>query len=50
MLLGRGLHAVGDLGVGTIADALPLEVVDVTTLGSGAETNLRLTMTPKKGA
>jgi diaminohydroxyphosphoribosylaminopyrimidine deaminase/5-amino-6-(5-phosphoribosylamino)uracil reductase len=50
MLLGRGLHAVGDLGVGTIADALHLDVVDVTTLGSGAETNLRLTMTPKKGA
>ena len=50
MLLGAGRSAVGDLGIGTIADALHLDVVDVTTLGSGAETNLRLTMTPRKGA
>jgi diaminohydroxyphosphoribosylaminopyrimidine deaminase/5-amino-6-(5-phosphoribosylamino)uracil reductase len=50
MLLGAGLHAVGDLGIGTMADALHLDVVDVTTLGTGAETNLRLTMTSRKGA
>jgi diaminohydroxyphosphoribosylaminopyrimidine deaminase/5-amino-6-(5-phosphoribosylamino)uracil reductase len=50
MLLGAGLHAVGDLGIGTMADALHLDVVDVATLGSGAETNLRLTMTSRKGA
>jgi diaminohydroxyphosphoribosylaminopyrimidine deaminase/5-amino-6-(5-phosphoribosylamino)uracil reductase len=44
MLLGSGLGAVGDLGITTIGDALRLEVTDVTTLGTGAETNLRLTM------
>jgi diaminohydroxyphosphoribosylaminopyrimidine deaminase/5-amino-6-(5-phosphoribosylamino)uracil reductase len=48
MLLGAGLCAVGDLGIATIGDALRLEVVDVTTLGAGAETNLRLTMTVGK--
>jgi len=48
MLLGRGRSAVGDLGVGTIADAWHLEVTDVTVLGTGAETNLRLTLTPAK--
>jgi diaminohydroxyphosphoribosylaminopyrimidine deaminase / 5-amino-6-(5-phosphoribosylamino)uracil reductase len=45
MLLGAGLSAVGDLGIATIGDALPLEVTDVTTLGTGADTNVRLTMT-----
>lgn len=50
MLLGAGASAVGDLGITTIADALHLEVVDVTTLGSGAETNVRLTMTPRDQA
>jgi diaminohydroxyphosphoribosylaminopyrimidine deaminase / 5-amino-6-(5-phosphoribosylamino)uracil reductase len=45
MLLGAGLCAVGDLGITTIGDALRLDVTDVTTLGTGAETNLRLTTT-----
>jgi diaminohydroxyphosphoribosylaminopyrimidine deaminase/5-amino-6-(5-phosphoribosylamino)uracil reductase len=44
MLLGAGRSAVGDLGIGTIADALRLDVTDVTVLGKGAETNVRLTM------
>ncbi len=46
MLLGAGLSAVGDLGIGTISAARHLEVVDVTTVGFGAETNVRLTMRP----
>jgi diaminohydroxyphosphoribosylaminopyrimidine deaminase/5-amino-6-(5-phosphoribosylamino)uracil reductase len=46
MLLGAGRAAVGDLGITTIADALHLRVTDVTVLGDGAETNVRLTMTP----
>ncbi len=45
-LLGAGLAAVGDLGVTTMADAVRLHVDDVTVLGSGAETNVRLTMRP----
>lgn len=44
MVLGAGRSAVGDLGIETIADALHLEVSDVTVLGTGDETNLRLTM------
>jgi diaminohydroxyphosphoribosylaminopyrimidine deaminase/5-amino-6-(5-phosphoribosylamino)uracil reductase len=48
MLLGSGTSAVGDLGIGTIADALHLQVADVTVLGAGADTNVRLTMTPTK--
>jgi diaminohydroxyphosphoribosylaminopyrimidine deaminase/5-amino-6-(5-phosphoribosylamino)uracil reductase len=43
MLLGSGWSAVGDLGITTIADALHLEVVDVTTLDG----NVRLTMTTR---
>jgi diaminohydroxyphosphoribosylaminopyrimidine deaminase / 5-amino-6-(5-phosphoribosylamino)uracil reductase len=46
MLLGAGANAVGDLGITTISDALQLQVTDVTTLGGGAETNVRLTLTP----
>ena len=46
MLLGAGRPAVGDLGIATITDALHLDVTDVTVIGEGAETNLRLTMTP----
>ncbi|WP_067434694.1 bifunctional diaminohydroxyphosphoribosylaminopyrimidine deaminase/5-amino-6-(5-phosphoribosylamino)uracil reductase RibD [Nocardioides jensenii] len=46
MILGAGRNAVADLGISTIADALHFEVVDVTVLGTGAETNIRLTMTP----
>jgi diaminohydroxyphosphoribosylaminopyrimidine deaminase/5-amino-6-(5-phosphoribosylamino)uracil reductase len=46
MLLGAGRSAVGDLGIASIADALHLDVTDVTVLGDGPDTNLRLTMTP----
>jgi diaminohydroxyphosphoribosylaminopyrimidine deaminase/5-amino-6-(5-phosphoribosylamino)uracil reductase len=48
MLLGAGTNAVGDLGITTIADAVHLQLTDVTTLGAGAETNVRLTMTPTR--
>ena len=44
MLLGAGTSAVGELGITTIADALNLQITDVTTLGTGAETNIRLTL------
>jgi diaminohydroxyphosphoribosylaminopyrimidine deaminase / 5-amino-6-(5-phosphoribosylamino)uracil reductase len=47
MLLGAGRSAVGDLGIDTIADALHLAVADVSVLGSGPDTNVRLTMTPR---
>lgn len=47
MLLGTGRSAVGDLGVTTIADAWHLAVTDVTVLGEGEETNVRLAMTPQ---
>lgn len=46
MLLGAGTSAVADLGIDTIADARHLEVADVAVLGTGAETNVRLTMRP----
>jgi diaminohydroxyphosphoribosylaminopyrimidine deaminase / 5-amino-6-(5-phosphoribosylamino)uracil reductase len=48
MLLGAGSTAVGDLGIGTIADARRLDVTDVTVLGTGHDTNVRLTMAPRK--
>jgi diaminohydroxyphosphoribosylaminopyrimidine deaminase/5-amino-6-(5-phosphoribosylamino)uracil reductase len=48
MLLGSGLSGVGDLGIETIADALHLDVTDVTVLGEGAGANVRLTLTPVK--
>ena len=48
MLLGRGQSSVGDLGIETIGHALHLDLVDVTVLGEGPETNLRLTMSPAK--
>jgi diaminohydroxyphosphoribosylaminopyrimidine deaminase / 5-amino-6-(5-phosphoribosylamino)uracil reductase len=50
MLLGAGSHAVGDLGVRTIADARRLDVTDVTVVGTGRDTNVRLTMAPRKEA
>ncbi len=49
MLLGAGRSAVGDLGITTIADALHLRVREVTTVGSGEETNVRITMGPPAG-
>jgi diaminohydroxyphosphoribosylaminopyrimidine deaminase / 5-amino-6-(5-phosphoribosylamino)uracil reductase len=48
MLLGDGLPAVGGLGIGTIGQALHLDVRDVATVGSGPGTNVRLTLTPRK--
>lgn len=47
--LGAGRSAVGDLGIGTIGDALRLEVTDVTTLGTGAGTNVRIVGRPAAG-
>jgi diaminohydroxyphosphoribosylaminopyrimidine deaminase/5-amino-6-(5-phosphoribosylamino)uracil reductase len=49
MLLGSGPSAVGDLGIGTIADALHLSVADVTVLeplNDGDDTDVRITMSP----
>ena len=46
LLLGAGRNAVGDLGLTTIADAMHLRVDDVTTIGEGPETNVRLILTP----
>jgi diaminohydroxyphosphoribosylaminopyrimidine deaminase/5-amino-6-(5-phosphoribosylamino)uracil reductase len=43
LLLGAGPALVGDLGIGTLADALPLEVVDVTPLGADVQLRLRRT-------
>jgi len=46
MLLGAGRSAVGDLGIGTIADALRLELVETTVVGEGPEANVRLLLHP----
>jgi diaminohydroxyphosphoribosylaminopyrimidine deaminase/5-amino-6-(5-phosphoribosylamino)uracil reductase len=43
-LLGAGTNAVADLGISTIADAERLTLTDVTTVGTGAEANVRITM------
>jgi diaminohydroxyphosphoribosylaminopyrimidine deaminase/5-amino-6-(5-phosphoribosylamino)uracil reductase len=50
MLLSGGRHAVEELDIATIADALRLDVEDVTVLGLGADRNVRLTMTPPTAA
>jgi diaminohydroxyphosphoribosylaminopyrimidine deaminase/5-amino-6-(5-phosphoribosylamino)uracil reductase len=42
-LLGAGPSLVGDLGIGTVADALRLSVVDVTLLGGDVAIRLRPT-------
>jgi diaminohydroxyphosphoribosylaminopyrimidine deaminase / 5-amino-6-(5-phosphoribosylamino)uracil reductase len=42
-LLGGGPSLVGDLGIRTIGDALTLDVVDVTLLGSDVQVRLRPT-------
>ncbi len=47
-LLGAGTPAVGDLGIGTIEHAARLRLQGVTTVGTGEETNVRLTMTPAR--
>jgi diaminohydroxyphosphoribosylaminopyrimidine deaminase / 5-amino-6-(5-phosphoribosylamino)uracil reductase len=44
LLLGSGLAAVGDLGISTVADAVSLEISDVTTVGP----DLRITARPGK--
>ena len=44
-LLGAGPAAVGDLGVTTVADAVQLELTDVTQVGP----DLRITAQPRKG-
>ena len=48
MLLGDGRSAVADLGITTIADALHLTIADVETVGTADETNVRLTMSPRR--
>jgi diaminohydroxyphosphoribosylaminopyrimidine deaminase/5-amino-6-(5-phosphoribosylamino)uracil reductase len=50
MLLGAGRNAVADLGITTIANAAHLDVTDVTVLGEGPDTNVRLTMRPAAAA
>ena len=50
MLLGAGTSAVGDLGISTIADALHLQITDVTTVGTGADANVRITLGLETGA
>lgn len=47
-LLGSGASAVGDLGIASIDRALRLRIVDTSTVGTGEETNVRLTMTFEK--
>ncbi|HEX5087034.1 MAG TPA: bifunctional diaminohydroxyphosphoribosylaminopyrimidine deaminase/5-amino-6-(5-phosphoribosylamino)uracil reductase RibD [Nocardioides sp.] len=49
MLLGAGRHAVADLAITTIADALRPVVTDVTVLDGldGEEPNVRITMKPE---
>jgi diaminohydroxyphosphoribosylaminopyrimidine deaminase/5-amino-6-(5-phosphoribosylamino)uracil reductase len=49
VLLGAGRAPVGDLGIGTIAQALRLEVVDVTSIegDGGDEPNVRMTLCPR---
>lgn len=48
LLLGAGAPAVADLGITTIDDALRWSVVDVATVGTGADANARLTLTPRR--
>ncbi len=51
LLLGAGRAAVGDLGIGTIADAVHLDVQDVTVLepaGPDDDVDVRLTLTPRR--
>lgn len=48
MLLGDGRTMVGDLGITTIADALPFELAEAIVVGEGADANLRLRMTHRR--
>ncbi|MGN6162474.1 MAG: bifunctional diaminohydroxyphosphoribosylaminopyrimidine deaminase/5-amino-6-(5-phosphoribosylamino)uracil reductase RibD [Marmoricola sp.] len=47
-LLGSGASAVADLGINTLADALHLSIAEVTTVGTASETNVRLTLLPRR--
>ena len=47
-LLGAGSNAVADLGIATIADAQRLQLAEAVTVGTGSETNVRITMTPMR--
>ncbi len=51
VLLGAGPHAVGDVGIASIGEALRLTVDDVTVLPGidGEQPNVRLTMAPPTG-
>jgi diaminohydroxyphosphoribosylaminopyrimidine deaminase/5-amino-6-(5-phosphoribosylamino)uracil reductase len=49
LLLGAGRRAVAGLGITTIADALHLDVTEVTTVGAGRDANARLTLIPADG-
>ena len=44
-LLGAGTSAVGDLGIASIDQALRLRITESSTVGTGSEANVRLTMT-----
>jgi diaminohydroxyphosphoribosylaminopyrimidine deaminase/5-amino-6-(5-phosphoribosylamino)uracil reductase len=48
MLLGAGPSTVADLGIATITDARRLVINDVTTVGTGADANVRITMNPER--
>lgn len=48
LLVGGGTHAVEGLGVTTLADAVRLDVLDVTTVGVGVDRNVRLTLAPHR--
>ena len=43
-LLGSGASLIADLGIRNVADALEFTIVEATTVGSGPETNFRITM------
>lgn len=50
VLLGSGAEAVADLGIRSIEHARRLDVTDVTTIGAGADRNVRITLTPKESS
>lgn len=47
VLLGGGVHTVEQLGVGTIAAAHRLDVLDVTPMGSAPEIDVRVVLRPR---
>jgi diaminohydroxyphosphoribosylaminopyrimidine deaminase / 5-amino-6-(5-phosphoribosylamino)uracil reductase len=46
--LGAGRSVLGDVGIGTIADAREFDLVDVQVIGTAREANLRLMLTHRK--